>query len=269
MQTCIVCTRGFLHRAPIGVAGFASLRAVLEPAMIWLALGIGSAAVIYFAVQMMKRRLEREATYDPELDGPRLVDVELEELLELDRDEAAERIETIVAKNVDAARRMDEITPATGISLFPAPTWREGEGGRIERSMTLLPALFRSHYYGGKVSKRLRSKQIRGLVADAVTAESAGELLPLLEEMAAIYEGDIDEAPIIEDDGRYVNGDRPLSLLLADAARCLTGGANTNELRARYGLKDDPAALTSLDGKLQALASRETKAYMSTMGLEL
>ena len=88
---------------------------------------------------------------------------------------------------------------------------------RTQQSMTLLPTLFRSHYYDRKIIERLKSKEIRRVVSEAVTigASAPDALRPILEEMAEMYEGDIaDVDPLLyapRRSGRSADSPRPLS----------------------------------------------------------
>ncbi|MEM9070118.1 MAG: hypothetical protein AAGE52_16545 [Myxococcota bacterium] len=102
------------------------------------------------------------------------------------------------------------------------------------------------------------------LVAEVV--RNAHVLEEELQDLVEAFEGDWGEAPTINDGRPYQEGDRILSLVLADVARCLSVHATKEEIRARYQIVDDEGLRASLASKLGDLVAKELSGYMDVLG---
>ncbi|MEZ4337831.1 MAG: hypothetical protein R3B82_14525 [Sandaracinaceae bacterium] len=226
--------------------------------MIWWGLGAAVLVVVVIFVGwlvMRLRHLSKRGVLAFELAGA-----------------TADALDERIARILDVNARLDAAATQDmgAVRMFPSPTWRPGAGGRVEQSMTVLPAMFHEMYYGAEGAAALDEDATRDLLVEV--ARALGESPPLgfapLGDIIDLYEGDVDEAPQMENETEYVAGDRTLSLLIADTARCLFAGATLDELRTRWALSDDARAAASLEGKLADLLDAEAQAFVGSLNVD-
>lgn len=170
----------------------------------------------------------------------------------------------LAATNKELAAVTSKLPAPPGCVLLMSPIWTPDGKGQAQRSVTLVPKGCAAYSDAAQDGALLKSTELRALVANAARTIDPLVAERVLAEISEIFEGDKDEAPRLGGGLRYEPGDRLVSLLLADAARCRALGATLPELKARYAGE----ATADLDAKLEAAREKEASEAISALGAE-